>query len=320
MIEYRTYKPKDAAKIPELWNQCLLQDPVTFHRFRNLVLLDVNFDPEGFRIASSGDQLVGCLYAVRRRLPLYQTDLEPENGWISFFFVHPEWRRQGIGTQLMEEGLAFLQNNKRQTVFFSSYAPNYFLPGLDAAAYPEGMEFLQKCGFEIQYSPVAMDRSLVGYHYPTDVLERKSKREEEGYRFGAVEAGDLPALIECATEVFNPDWGRAIREGILQGMPANRVWVVHHEDEIAGFCLYGGYEGIPDRFGPFGIHPKYQGKGLGKILLHEVLSQMRAESLHHAWFLWTGEQTAAGFLYKQTDFRVTRKFHVMKRKLTETKE
>ncbi|MDY0410209.1 GNAT family N-acetyltransferase [Paracerasibacillus soli] len=84
-------------------------------------------------------------------------------------------------------------------------------------------------------------------------------------------------------------------------------------NKVVGFCIFGGYEGVPDRFGPFGVDPDEQGKGLGKILLNICLKQMKAESLHGAWFLWTGEKSSAGYLYKKTGFEITRTFHVMKK-------
>ena len=68
---YRFYQSGDEKKIVSLWNECLVKDPITSKRFRNLVLLDANFDPKGLRLAFEGDQLVGCVYAVRRLLPMY---------------------------------------------------------------------------------------------------------------------------------------------------------------------------------------------------------------------------------------------------------
>ncbi|MBS4200823.1 GNAT family N-acetyltransferase [Bacillus sp. FJAT-49732] len=313
MITYRYYQSGDEIEIVCLWNESLLKDPINQKRFRNLVLLDANFDPEGMRLAFKNDKLVGCVYAVRRLLPMYGTDLEPDNGWIPFFFVHPDYRMSSIGTQLMKEAVRFLQSEGRTNIFFSSYAPNYILPGIDEEAYPGAYEFLQKQGFEKLYSPVAMDRSLVGYQVPEEVKALKKQRIEEGYSFSKAKDKDLYEVIRFANEVFNPDWGRAIREGIIQGLPMERIFVAREEEKMVGFCLYGGYEGIPERFGPFGVDPDQQGKGLGKILLHEALQSMRAEGLHGAWFLWTGEKTSAGYLYKKTGFTITRQFHVMKK-------
>ena len=158
-----------------------------------------------------------------------------------------------------------------------------------------------------------MDRNLVDFNLSDDVKDLKAKREAEGYTFSLAEDKDLYEVVQFANEKFNPDWGRAIREGVLQGLPMEQIVVARHEGAIVGFCIFGGYEGVPDRFGPFGVDPEQQGKGLGKLLLNICLQQMKAESLHGAWFLWTGEKSSAGYLYKKTGFEITRTFHVMKK-------
>lgn len=315
VITFRCYQPGDEANIVELWNRSLPKDPITAKRFRHLVLLDANFDPEGLRLAFDDTKLVGCVYSVRRKLPMYQTDLETDNGWITFFFLEPEYRRKGIGTRLMEAAVGFLKKQGRKNVFFASYAPNYVFPGIDEDAYPEAYAFLLAQGFTKLYSPVAMDRCLVDFVISEDILELKAEREKEGYTFTQAEDKDLYEVIQFANEKFNPDWGRAIREGILQGLPLHRILIARHHKDLVGFCIYGGYEGIPERFGPFGVDPEQQGKGLGKIILNHCLFLMKAESLHNAWFLWTSDKSAAGHLYLKTGFSITRKFHVMKKEI-----
>jgi hypothetical protein len=42
---------------------------------------------------------------------------------------------------------------------------------------------------------------------------------------------------------------------------------------------------------------------------------MRAQGLHGAWFLWTGEQSPAGHLYRKAGFHVTRRFDIMSKTL-----
>lgn len=315
MISYRHYQSGDEQQIVELWNESVQFDPITEKRFRNLVLLDANFDPVGLKLAFEGDKLIGCVYGVRRLLPMYGTDLELENGWIVFFFVHPTYRNRGIGTKLMNNSMAFFKEANRKHIFFASYAPNYLLPGIDEQTYPDAYHFLLKQNFKKQYSPIAMDRNLIGFNIPKKVMALQNQREAEGYTFTIAKNKDLYEMISFANEIFNPDWGRAIREGILQGLPLERIFFAREKDRLVGFCLYGGYEGVPERFGPFGVDPNQQGKGLGKILLYNCLRSMRAEGLHNAWFLWTGEKTAAGYLYKNTGFEISRTFHVMKKSI-----
>jgi GNAT superfamily N-acetyltransferase len=243
---------------------------------------------------------------------MHGTELETDNAWIPWFFVDSGYRKQGVGSQLMQDALEFTRKHGRKKVFFSSYAPNYILPGVDEKAYPEGYKFLLKHGFEIEYSPVAMDYSLVGYEIPEDVRQLKIKRISEGYVFREAEDRDLFELIQFATHVFNADWGRAIREGILQGLLLSQILISRDpQGKLVGFCMFGSYEGIRERFGPFGVDPSQQGTGLGKILLYDCLEKMRALSLHGTWFLWTGETSSAGHLYKRVGFKVTRQFHVM---------
>jgi GNAT superfamily N-acetyltransferase len=310
-VNYRSYVPGDEAGIAALWNRCLLRDPITPRRFRNLVLLDPNFDPQGMRIAAAGGRLIGCFYAVRRQLPMFGVELEADRGWVPFFFVDPEYRRQGVASRLLEEAQQFLRDEGRARMFFSAYAPNYVVPGIDRQAYAAAGEFLERSGFRKLYTAVAMDYSLVDYETPQDVLELKTLRESEGYTFALAEDSDLYELIQFATHAFNPDWGRAIREGLLQGLQLSQILVARLGGDLIGFCMHGGYEGVRERFGPFGVDPSQRGKGIGKILLHDCLHLMRAQGMHGAWFLWTGEQTAAGQLYLKHGFAITRRFDVV---------
>ncbi|MFC0214074.1 GNAT family N-acetyltransferase [Paenibacillus chartarius] len=310
-ITFRCYKPGDEAGIVSLWNRCLVRDPVTALRFRKLVLLDPNFDPQGMRVAEADGAVIGCLYAVRRLLPMHGVELEADRGWIPFFFVDAGYRRLGVAARLLEDAQAFLREAGRDKLLFSGYAPNYIVPGIDMKAYSSGAEFLQRSGFNKLYTAVAMDYSLVEFEVPDDVQQLKREREREGYTFRMAADSDLYELIRFATESFNPDWGRAIREGLQQQLTLQQIIVARHHGELVGFCLHGGYEGVRERFGPFGVDPRERGKGIGKILLYDCLQLMRAQGLHGAWFLWTGEKTAAGQLYVKLGFEITRRFDVM---------
>ncbi|MEV0310324.1 GNAT family N-acetyltransferase [Nonomuraea fuscirosea] len=309
MVTVRPFQSGDETALVDAWNRSMPADPTTAGWFRDCVLLDPNFDPEGLRVAVAGDDVVGCAYAVRRLIPLAPgTDLEPDTGWIPFFFVVPEHRGGGLGRRLVGEAVEFLERLGRTKVDFSSYTPNYVLPGADAELYPDGHRLLEELGFRTLYSPVAMDRALVGYRTPPEVHELLREREREGYVFRSPQVGELPELIRFAADAFNPDWGEAIR----QHRDPERI-VIAKKEHIVGFALYAAYRGIPERFGPFGVDPGQRGTGLGKILLHLTMTRMRAEGLHSSWFLWTGATSPAGHLYAKAGYEITRKFHVMRR-------
>ncbi|MER6025681.1 GNAT family N-acetyltransferase [Streptomyces sp. NPDC001851] len=310
----RGFRSGDGPKLVETWRRSAPADPISPDRFRSLVLLDANFDPEGLRVAVDGDRVVGAAYAVRRLTPMTGTDLEPEQGWIPFFFVDPAARGRGLGRRLLTDALDWLQGHGRTRVDFSSYTPNYVLPGLDADTYPEAARLLASLGFRTLYEAAAMDRGLVGYRIPDEVASRLAELTACGHRFGTPLDDDLVELVALAGNHFNPDWARAIRECLAAGTPPDRIVIARDpSDRLVGWAMHGAYASADERFGPFGVREEARGTGIGKVLLHLVLERMRARGAHGAWFLWTGERSPAGHLYRNAGFTTTRVFRVLRR-------
>ncbi|MFI1621135.1 GNAT family N-acetyltransferase [Streptomyces lydicus] len=167
--------------------------------------------------------MVGAAYAVRRRTPLAGTDLEPENGWILFFFVDPAHRYVGLGRRLLTDALQWLRGHGRTRVCFAAYAAHYVLPGLDRAAYPEAARLLASLGFRTRYEAVAMHRGLVGYRVPAAVRQHQETLVARAFRFGTPSDDELVDLLRLATGEFTPDWARAVRQCLAGGAPLDRI-------------------------------------------------------------------------------------------------
>ncbi|WP_251095835.1 GNAT family N-acetyltransferase [Streptomyces sp. Caat 7-52] len=310
----RGFRAGDGPRLVEAWCRSAPADPVTPERFRSLVLLDANFDPEGLRVAVDGDRLVGAAYAVRRLRPMAGTDLEPEQGWIPFFFVDPAARGRGLGRRLLTDALDWLHRHGRTRVDFSSYTPHYVFPGLDAEAYPEAAGLLESLGFRTLYEAAAMDRGLVGYRVPEDVARRLAGLTAQGYRFATPSDDDLVDLLALAGGHFGPDWACTIRDCLAAGTPLDRIVAARDPSgRMVGWAMHGAFESVDERFGPIGVLEEMRGTGLGEVLLHLVLERMRARRAHSAWFLWTGERSPAGHMYRKSGFSTTRRFRVMRR-------
>lgn len=313
----RPFHCGDGPAVAQAWTAAAPGDGITYDRFRDMFLLDRNFDPDGLLVATQDGVIVGAAYGVRRLVAAYGADLEPDSGWIPYFFVHPQARRQGIGSRLVRGVMDWLASKGAKTAYFSSYTPNYFLPGLDAARYPDAAHLLASLGFVKQYESVAMDRSLNDYELPEDIRDRVATLRAAGWTFASPTGDDLVDLVDIAGRHFNPDWARGIREGVLGGHPLDRIITVRNPDGVMlGWAMHGTYENIVERFGPFGVLPDSRGTGLGKILLHLTLERMRALGAHSAWFLWTEETSPAGVLYTKTGFTVTRRFTILRAPLT----
>lgn len=312
----RTYRGGDEASIVACWNRACPRETISEAVFVKRVLCDANFASEGLFVAERNGVVIGFVLTIMRRVPMLGTDLEPHNGWITAFAVDPDYHGHGVGQALFRSALAYLRENGRRVVSFSDYAPNYFVPGLDRATYPRAAAFLAAQGFEKLYTCAAMDMNLVLFEIPDDVRATKEQREAEGYIFEHLTPARVAETIAFATDAFHADWGRAVREGVAAGVSYDQfLLAINPEGSVVGFAMFGGYDGIPERFGPFGVADSERGKGLGKVLLYLTLDVMRQKGLHNSWFLWTGEQSPAGHLYRRAGFHVTRHFDIMRKRL-----
>lgn len=312
----RTYRGGDEAGLVACWNRACPKETISEALFIRRVLCDANFSPEGLFVAELDGALIGFVLTIVRRVPMMGTDLEPKNGWITAFAVDPNHQGRGVGQALFRAALAYMKEQGRSIVSFSDYAPNYFVPGLDRATYPRAAAFLEAQGFSRLYTCAAMDMNLVLFEIPDDVRATQREREAEGYRFEQLTSARVAETIAFATEAFHADWGRAVREGIASGVPYDQfLLAIDPANSVVGFAMFGGYDGIPERFGPFGVADSQRGKGLGKVLLYLTLDMMRRKGLHNSWFLWTGEQSPAGHLYRRAGFHVTRHFDIMRKSL-----
>ncbi|GAA3763465.1 hypothetical protein GCM10022240_14790 [Microbacterium kribbense] len=316
-IRFRNYRPGDGPQLAEAWSQAAPGDPITPTRLRNLVLLDRNFDPTGLVIAESDAGIVGAAYAVHRRVAETGADLQAERGWILFFFVVPSARRAGIGRQLLTRALEWLREQGATEAIFSSYTPNYVLPGLDEQRYAEASALLQAEGFTVLERPSAMAMSLREYTLPDAERRRADELRRQGWYLGTLPEEDVVPLVALARDEFNADWGRAIREGLVAGMPREHLMVAKDPSgRMIGWAMFGTYEAVIDRFGPFGVLPSSRGTGLGRLLLHLTLERMAAYNAQTAWFLWADDGSAASGLYQKTGFEITRTFSIMRAALT----
>ena len=309
----RTFRAGDGAKLAAAWTEAAPQDPITAGRFRDLILLDRNFDADGLFVAEQDNAVVGAAYAVRRRVAHDGADTEPERGWIPFFFVTPGARGAGLGRTLVTAALDWLRAQGVREVVYSAYTPNYVLPGLDTERYPEAAALLRSLGFETIERPSSMEMSLRGYRMPEAEREKAARLRAEGWYLGTLLDEDIVPLIDLAGSEFNSDWARAIREGIVAGLPLERIMVARNpEGRVIGWAMHGTYENVIDRFGPFGELPESRGTGLGRLLLHLTLERMAATQAHAAWFLWADEGSVASNLYLKTGFQITRTFDILR--------
>jgi mycothiol synthase len=305
-LSTRSFQPGDEPVILALWERTLTRDPVSPGRFQRMVLLDPNFDPAGARVAvTEGGEVVGFLLALVRRVEMEGVGLQPELGWISAFFVASEHQRRGVGTRLVEEGIAFCRERGRTTVLVSNYTPHYFMPGVDVDAYPGALSLLSRLGFRETGRVSGMSRRLLDFPLPESARETEARLAGEGITVEALTPARVGALLAFLTREFPGDWPRLMRERLGGGMEGDETIVACRDAEVIGYCHTQG-----ERFGPFGVAADARGGGLGTALFHRGVQSMRARGLRHMWLAWTGG--AAQRFYERHGLTVDRTHALMR--------
>jgi mycothiol synthase len=310
--QIRPYNGTDETALINLWNQTMPLDTINPRGFRTKVLMDLNFNPEGFLVCQLESDLVGFMLSIKRQVPLFIQGLEPELSWITAFGVHPDHRRLGIATRLFTAGMKRLQQSGCKKILISPYTPNYFIPGVDINGYPGAMAFLRKLGWETLFQPISMQADINGFQIPSSIKMIENRLNQDGIHVQPLEPADLPGLFPFIEQNFSWDWVRFAQEYLLAlfGPGADDIvfLVAKQFDDIIGYCQQRG-----ERFGPFGVVPNMRRKGIGRVLLFRCLEEIASRSIHCAWFLWTSEEAAR--LYALAGFTKTRQFAVLEKTL-----
>ena len=303
----------DIREIVPLWNNVLPLDAITIDTLEARVLLDENFDPATFLVAREESRLVGFVVgAYARRVSLGDHDPHGDRSWITSFGVDRMHQRHGTGTKLITTLLEVFHNLGKRECLIATYAPGYFVPGIDANEYPGAISFLKRLGFEESDRPLSMDTQLALFKAGSEVEKKEKNLESAGITIRPYLRSDLMAFMKFLESNMPADWVRVSRANLRdlsRGIfPADQIYLALKgpEDEVIGYCQFEGAH-----FGPFGVADKYQGKGIGTVLLARTLEHMRAKGHHNAFVLWTDDVAAK--VYSKFGFKETRRFSIMKK-------
>jgi ribosomal protein S18 acetylase RimI-like enzyme len=96
-LEIRPFRTDDLAGVIGLWHSCDLTRP--WNDPSKDIARKLGVNPEWFLVAILSNELVGSI----------MVGYEGHRGWINYLAVLPAFRRQGIGTELMETAEGILR-------------------------------------------------------------------------------------------------------------------------------------------------------------------------------------------------------------------
>ncbi len=305
-ITIRPYSGDDEGGVVNLWNNCLTRDPITTDIFRRKVLLDENFDHEGCNVATFGGEVVGFSLAMRRQYPYYGIGLESGKGWITTFFVRPDFRNAGTAARLIKVSEDFLGALGVREVYVSTYTPNYFCPGIDIDAYVEAHNLLKTLGYKKHERVYSMGRSLLDFEYSPSADSLYASLKSQGIAIHVFEPKYITGLLDFLRTNYPGDLLRVALERLRDNPSTDQIMVAVKNSHVIGFSHYED-----EHFGPFAIDPAFTGKGIGTCLYYETALQMKEKGKRNLWLAWTTGH-AKDFYYSR-GLRVTRRFEVMRK-------
>jgi GNAT superfamily N-acetyltransferase len=307
------YSDADRERILTLWSEALPLDTITQDVFESRVLLDENFDPSTLLLAKENEKLVGFVIgAYAKRMPLGDHDPKGTRSWITVLAVHPRSSLREVGGSLIAEIEKRFRSLGKTECVVSGYPPGYFTPGIDKSAYGPLLELFQSSGYAPYHEALSMDASIVLFEITDKVNTQQKKLSEEGIEVRAYRRSDLVKFLDFLERTMQTDWVRVERRNLRKmsegSFRKEQITVVTKDDDIIGYCQFEG-----SHFGPFGVGEKFQGKGIGTVLLARAIERMKQAGHHNAWVMWTDDVAAK--VYDKFGFKETRRFILLNKKL-----
>lgn len=290
MFTIDTYRHAYIQQVVSVWNASLIYDPVTEERFLQQVELDENFDEELALVAKEDNKVTGFCLGLRRKYPYLTRGLEPERGWISVFFIHPEYRHKGYGAKLLQEIEDRLMKAGSKNITLCAYSPNYFSPGIDAL-YTEGVSFFESHGYPRGGEEYSMARDLYTFTLPEKTILHKKELEGKGITFTMYTDTYKDALLALTNREFGAGWTLNVLHALQKKEAEDTIVLAVKDNEVIGYCMRK-IDGNDGRFGPIGVSEKYRDFGIGGVLLDLQMREMQKRCIYSFYCLWTGGDAA----------------------------
>ena len=234
---------------------------------------------ENCMLAVAGGDLVGYALVVPE-LPIDRIVLDSG--------VHPDHRRGGVGSRLLEWGIARGQELGAQTAHTSV--------GEDAH---EAWAFLERHGYTPlrHYWEVRWEGTEIASDLP------------EGVSLRTYEEGDAALLADVQNAAFGKQWGYSpntaeqvtYKVNMERSSPEGILFLMRG-DQAAGFC-WTRMDGPIGVIWMVGVHPDHQGLGLGRAITTAGIDHMLKQGVRAVELSVDSANTPARELYLSLGFQ-----------------
>jgi GNAT superfamily N-acetyltransferase len=245
------------------------------------------------------------------RQPLGVVALDPA-GSIPLLLVGPAHQRRGVGTRLLEAGMARLIELGVPTVGLGSGGDNYVWPGVPDDL-PGAVGFFEARGWRFDHTVIDLVADLRGYQAPAGVGERAGRAgvsievmaEPERAEVMAFEAATFPDWVVWFERLGSSVLVARDRTGAVTGT------LLFGKPPGATICepLLGPEAGT---IGCVGVAPPAQGAGVGSAMVARASELLRDAGTRACHIGWTRRER----FYTRLGYAPWRRYHMARRELS----
>ncbi len=289
---------------------------------------------------SDPENLVGMILAKRSGRPGPAGGI-PASGNISFVAVDPDFRRQGIGSSLLERAEHWLAGSGATSLRFGADTWHFF-PGIpeDSCSGPDDFAPARAFARARGFGPGGLEHDVAADLAGLDPFGPGTGAAKlSGYRATFFDAGLRPVVDAFFARNFPGRWRHDVSDMIDAGMRGEDLLLLEEESpeeespgeetrgRVVGFALLFSAESAiygpglywrslmgeaPGGLGPIGVDESVRGKGLGLYLLAEGLAQLKSRGCRFTVIDWTD---LVGF-YAKFGFHTWKSYRMYSKQLT----
>ena len=230
-------------------------------------------------------------------------------GSIPLLVVDPAYQRRGVGTRLLEAGMARLGRLGATTVALGSGGSDYIWPGVPDDL-PGAVGFFRARGWGFDHTVIDLVADLRGYDAPAGVGDRAGRA---GVSIQVMKAPERAEVMAFEAATF-PDW-----VGWFERLDSSVLVARDRAGAVAGTLLFRGplgatiYEPLlgPDAgtIGCVGVAAPARGAGVGSVMVARASELLRDAGTRACHIGWTRRER----FYTRVGYSPWRRYHMARR-------
>lgn len=318
---------QDIKYIVDLWNEEVANlgfyQKIKYDNFVEKFTKDVDFSYDGIFVAYDGDLLIGYIIGFIRSA--YAIDLD-NPGCLNAIVVKKEYRRQGIGSFLLQKLEEYFKNNGRNYIQAYNYLPlcyEWDVPGFEKHNHPcapavrvnsEEYFFLLHHGYHAVDFQDAFHLPLSEYELSTSIKDILDKNRKDGIVIEFFEPNRHYGIEEFYDDIKALEFEKVIRANLELEKPYPFL-VVSKNNKVVGWtgALWNETTGR-GHFDGIIISESVRGRGLGKALFATLAYQSKLNGAEFMTF-YTGLNNHARYIYMDAGFKIVQTYAIIKKKL-----